>query len=92
MTERGLADEGQALATAARSALNALVVLERREPDVPPHTELASRRRDYDRRLAHRRWVAAMRRWEALLGEDFPGRDRRQWVPVCVRVLSGEGR
>jgi hypothetical protein len=84
-----------AVVSAAREALNTFVALENSEDHEPLSTAPNGDWDDWHResyRPALRRWTRAMDQLEALLGEDFPGRECRSWVIVCVRVLSGELR
>ncbi|WP_109507496.1 hypothetical protein [Nocardioides speluncae] len=83
------------LEEAARRALNAIVILETVEDGEPSASAPDSEWEEWNRtshRPAYRAWTQAMDRLEHMLGEDFPGRECRAWVPVCVRILSGELR
>lgn len=83
------------LEEAARRALNAIVVLETIEDGEPPASAPESEWEEWRRtshRPAYRAWTHAMDRLEEALGDEFPGRECRAWVPVCVGILSGELR
>lgn len=83
------------LEEAARRALNAIVVLETIEDGEPPTSAPTGEYEEWQQTLhrpAYRAWARAMDRLEHTLGDDFPGREARAWVPLCVRILSGEVR
>lgn len=83
------------LEEAARRALNAIAVLETIEDGEPLSSASNSEYEEWQRtsqRPAYRAWTKAMDRLELALGEEFPGRECREWVPLCVRILSGEVR